>query len=361
MGEDRTAAAALAIERYVAGLRGELALLGPSASGELIHEIRDVLLDAAKEDPERAFAEMQRLGEPSHLAAALLAERGVAPAGGIPSAEWWRMGIAAVIDIVVGLAAPVLIVVSLWGVTATALADGGIEGIVLAVALVGALALTIALTWRYWAPWRRGGGVTPGMAVTRIAVIRLGDARTVASAADLRRAGLETPAIKATSPGMIASVLLAVLFLAWAVAAVSSGAPETSSAGVVGRYAGSTSSQKDSVSYYVMLCYEAASSDPGDVTWPPISTGDFSTPPEGSFTATLNARFGGTGDVETSGYRIEDMSSPTPGVWTVKVAETPANAPARVVRLTYALRIEWNSFQGVTPRTEWVLSDYVVQ
>jgi uncharacterized membrane protein len=259
MDEDRTAAAALAIERYVAGLRTELALLGGTESDEMLGDVRTMLLDAAREDRERAFAEMERLGEPTALAADLLAERGIGAAGGISSASWWRLGIAATVDIVVGLAAPVLIVASLWGVTATALTDGGREGIVLAVALVGALALTIALTWRYWAPWRRGG-VTPGMAITRIAVIRLGDARTVASAADLRRAGLATPAIKATSPGMVASVLLAVLFLAWAVAALSSRTPDPSGADILARFAGSQSSYEIQIASAAKQLYGAAES-----------------------------------------------------------------------------------------------------
>ena len=52
----------------------------------------------------RAFAEMDRLGKPSQLAAALLQERGLAPGEGIQAASWWRMGVAAFMDVFVGLA-----------------------------------------------------------------------------------------------------------------------------------------------------------------------------------------------------------------------------------------------------------------
>jgi len=361
MSEDRTAAAALAIERYIAGLREELALLGTAESGELAREIRDMLTDAAREDAELAFAEMERLGEPAELAATLLAERGVSASAGIPTAAWWRLGTAAVLDIIVGVAAPLLIAVGSWSLVPLALDSLWPQGIVVLIAIVGALGLTLSLSWQYWLPWREGGrATTPGMALAGIAVLRIGDTRTVASISDLRRAGLALPTVKATSPGVIASVLLAVLFVIWAFSAASGGALDPSGSGVVARYAGSADNQKDMIRQFVEQLYEAASGVGAD--WPAVSERDFTTPPHLSPTATLSARFSGTDVNGGVGYSIVSMVTEAPGVWTVKVAEAPAHGSARTVFLTYVLRIEWARFAtGERPRTDWVLTDYVVK
>jgi hypothetical protein len=363
MSEDRTAAAALAIEEYVGGLRTELALLGSAESADLVHEVRDMLLDAARDDPERAFAEMERMGAPADLAGTLLAERGITPSAGIPAASWWRLGVAAVIDIAVGLAAPVLIVVFFWSVVATVLATPSTGALIIVLGLACALALTLGLSWSYWAPWRDGGTTsTTGMALARISVIKLGGARTVARVGDLKKAGLAVPSVKATSPGVIASAVLAVLFLSWTLALLSGGALDPSGDAVVSRYAGDSANQREAVSYYVDRLYQAAESEQAGADWPPISVADFTTPTDQPLTKTLAARFAGNASStgETTGYAIDSMSNPGPGVWTVHVGEAPTKGVARRVTLTYVLRVLWTTGKGARPHTDWVLSDYVI-
>jgi hypothetical protein len=362
MSDDRTAAVALAIQRYIAGLEEELAILSPHDVKDLSNDIRDMLTDAARENPENAFAEMKRLGEPSRLAGVLLEERGLTPEAGIPAAAWWRLGVAAVIDIVVGLAAPILILVTFWNMTANAVAAKSPAVGILVIGVVGALAISALLTWKYWAPWRDGGRTsTPGMALARIAVIRLGGSRTVAGLDDLKRVGLPAPTVTATSPGVIASVLIALLFLGWAISAVSGGALDPSGSGVITRYAGTDDVQRGSIRYTVDWLYGAALDPNSGVDWPPIATGEFAVPPTESLTAMLEARYSGTTDTPGWGYSIENMSSPEPGVWNVNVAETPEKSASRHVTLTFAMRVQWTAHQDEQPRTDWVLTDYVVK
>ncbi|HEY5506099.1 MAG TPA: hypothetical protein VIK83_01270 [Coriobacteriia bacterium] len=362
MSEDRTAAAALAIQRYVAGLREELGILSPHDVKELSNDIRDMLTDAAREDPENAVAEMARLGEPSQLAGVLLGERGLTPEAGLPAASWWRLGFAAVIDVVVGLAAPILIVVTFWNVTANAVAAKSPAVGILVIGVAGALVISAWLTWNYWAPWRSGGRAsTPGMAIAQIAVIKIGDSRTVASLDQLKRVGLPAPTVTATSPGVIASVLLALLFMGWAISAVSGGALDPSGSSVVTRYAGTSDVQRESIRYTVDWLYGAALDPNSGGDWPPIATGDFTVPPAESLTTMLAARYVGTTDTPGWGYAIENMSSSEPGVWNVNVAETPEKSASRHVTLTFALRVQWTAHQDEQPRTDWVLTDYVVK
>jgi hypothetical protein len=362
MSEDKTAEAALAIQRYIAGLEEELAILSPHDVKELSNDIRDMLTDAAREDPENAFAEMKRLGEPSQLAGVLLEERGLTPEAGITAAAWWRLGVAATIDIVVGLAAPILIVVTFWNVTANALAAKSPAVGILVVGVAGALAISALLTWKYWAPWRDGGRTsTPGMALAQIAVIRLGDSRTVAGLDDLKRVGLPAPTVTATSPGVIASLLLALLFMSWAISAVYGGALDPSGSGVVTRYAGASSAQRAAVRYAVGSLYDAALDPSSGGDGPPIATEEFTVPPRESLITTLVSRYAGTTNTPGWGYAIGDMSSPEPGVWNVNVAETPEKSASRHVTLTFALRVQWTAHQEEQPQTDWVLTDYVVK
>jgi hypothetical protein len=359
MAEDRTAAAALAIERYIAGLRTELALLGSWASSELLHEVRDMLLDAAREDPERAFAEMERLGEPSALAADLLTERGIAPAGGIPSASWWRLGIAATIDIVLGLAAPVAVVAAFYGAASTVLFGPYASTmpirsrIGVPVLLAALFALAVWLAWRWWAPWRNGGrSSSPGMTLARIAVARLGGSRAVVLRSDLVAAGLETLKLTRASVGTaIASVVLAVLMLL-AVSTVSIGSASPPDASIVERLAGSASAQQEQVTSAVRELYAAAAAQsPQAAQWPAMAEGRSAT----DLQKALSARFAGAPSA-ANGYEVISVKNASLGIWHVALYETSPHGDRRRVTLTYSLRVDW--LPDGNPQSTFVLTGY---
>jgi uncharacterized membrane protein len=104
------------IEGYIARLKAELDFLGAAEAHELVSEVRSLLVDAAGDDAERAAAEIAKFGEPAELAAGILAERGLSADGGMTPADWWRMGIAAPIDIAIGLSVPLAALVPTYGV-----------------------------------------------------------------------------------------------------------------------------------------------------------------------------------------------------------------------------------------------------
>jgi hypothetical protein len=360
MSDDRTAAAAIAIESYIAGLRSELALLGSAASTDLVYEVRDMLLDAARDDPERAFAEMQRLGAPSALAATLLQERGIGAAGGIPSAAWWRFGIAATVDILIGFAAPaavlVFLVVPVWQKIMESLPGvelprrAGEIGIVLAL-----LALSVVLSWRAWEPWRVGGrSSTAGMALAGVAVVRLGGSRTVVRRSDLEAAGLDAPA-----PGglvmsaTIASVILAALLLWGAASSVSAGSLDPSGADIVARF---TTPQQASYEIQITSAtkqlYGAA--EMGGQSWPVISNDGLDA---AALKDSLVKRFAQTDTAVTNDVTIGTPTGIGTGAWTVQVAETPKGGAARTVLLTWGFRLEWTGGDS-GPSADWILIDY---
>jgi hypothetical protein len=358
MSEDRTAQAALAIERYIGGLRSELSLLGAAEATDLLDDVRSMLLDAAREDPERAFTEMSRLGEPSELAAALLTERGVAPDGGVPVASWWRLGTAAVIDIFVALALPVAVVVGLYQtIWRSAFAGPGAEptlgyriGILAASAAVVALAAWLG--WRTTAPWRNGGrSATPGMALAKIAVLKVGGTRSAVRNNDLVAAGIPVPS--RTGLSAWAAVVLALLALAWSVAMVSAGALDPSGAGAVAHLAGTTHAQEASVVSAANRLYEAAFNQAALIEWPPMEEDRVS---PGALRAELIKRFGAEPGSAGSTYEIGTASNTAPGIWTVSVSERPAHAAARQALLTYSLRLDWNT--GDQPTATWLLTGY---
>ena len=356
MSEDATAAAALAIERYVAGLRTELAILHPAESAELTREISAMLSDAARQDPQRAFAEMDRLGKPSQLAAVLISERGVAPGEGIQAASWLRMGIAAFIDIFVGLALPVAAVVAYYGAAWQAVFDTaqnpGTRIIVLALG-AGVLMISGMLAWRTWAPWRSGGrSATPGMALADVAVLRLGTTRTVVRTAHLRSAGLEAPTRTKASAGM--TVALAAIVLLWAVWMVSGGALDPAGDTAVFRFAGRVSSQESQVEGSAIALYTAAMAPAEQRAWPAIGENLDAAAIEASFAMRFvpdSAAGAGSG-----GYSLGQVTNVKAGVWTVGMTESQADGTDRPVLLTYTLRVDWQA--DGQPQVTWLLTGY---
>ena len=355
MNEDRTAEAALAIERYVRGLRSELSLLGAAEADDMLGDVRAMLVDAAHADPERAFAEMDRLGEPSELAATLLAERGIAPTGGIPTASWWRLGTAAVIDIFVGIALPVAVAVALYDSLWSAFAanDGVAPRLLTLVLVAGVLALASVLSWRYWSPWRTPGrAATPGMRLAGIAFVRIGGSRAVVGTTELKAAGIRPPTRTLFSAGV--AVGFAVLALAAAVWMVSAGALDPAGAGLVTRFAGSPEIQRDGVSTAVLQLYQAAVRTSSEMrTWPTVAEPG---PDAAKLEAALTARYGSKSRVSGQPFQIDGMSNPQLGVWTVAVTELPEMASPRHITLTYTLRVDWAPEGGRT--VSWVLSQY---
>jgi hypothetical protein len=357
MGEERTAEAALAIERYVAGLRAELTLVGSVESRELAADVSAMLLDAARTDPERAFAEMERLGEPSELAAALLAERGIAPEGGVPSASWLRMGLAATIDILFALGLLILAATAslMYSAAWSSFFGPGVGGVLTLVILVMLLlGLCGWFAWRMWAPWRTGGrSATPGMALADVAVVRLGGSRTAVRRSDLAAAGLEVPALTRLSAA--AALALAVLVLAWAVTAslwlVSNGALDPSGSGLIARFAGPESSYGIQVESSAKQLYGAA--EMGGQSWPLIS--DETLDPV-ALKQTLVDRFATSDVAEMGAFTVGRATEGETGIWTVPVSETPRGGVARNVVLTYGFRLQWMT--GVGAHGDWILTDY---
>jgi hypothetical protein len=359
MSEELTAAAALAIERYIAGLRAELALLGSVASTDLVHEVRDMLLDAAREDPKRAFAEMDRLGEPAELAATLLSERGIASERGIPSASWWLLGTAAAIDILVGMALPVAALVNVYGQTWQALI--GAQPFVSAGDRLTAIAIGFLLLgfaswfgWRTWAPWRDGGErPTVGMALTGIAVVRIGGDRAVARTSDLAAAGLHPVGRSKISSAVW--LVLSLFVLWWSLWMVSAGALDPSGGDAVYRLAGPASSQENSVTRATSQLYEAAMmTDASLRTWPAIDAERVDVPAlEQQLVQRFSAGTGGSG----TGYEIGTAANVAPGIWTVSVSESGAGqAGPRTRTLTWALRVKWSP--DSPPQDTYALIDY---
>jgi hypothetical protein len=160
--------ASSAIETYAARLRAELVTAGAGDADDLVSEIRSMLTEAAGDDATSAAREIERLGEPAELARTILAERGPAGSSGMPAAVWWRLGAGAAIDLVVGVAVPVVAAVPLvlFGLAAQPRVLGVIVVVLLGLA-------TLAWPFFIWRPWRRGGrSLSPGMALTGLAVVR---------------------------------------------------------------------------------------------------------------------------------------------------------------------------------------------
>jgi hypothetical protein len=199
------------IEAYIERLQSELTFLGTAESGDLVAEIRSLLVDASGDDPVRAAAEITKIGDPAALAASILTEKGLSPAQGMSTAEWWRMGVAVPLDIVVGLAVPAYVAVAAYIFAEFARQSPW-------ALLFGASTFAASLLWSWyvWRPWRTGGARrTAGMVVTGLAVVRAPGFRRVVRSRDLAALGMRSPALGAVFG--IASLGVAALMLVWIV------------------------------------------------------------------------------------------------------------------------------------------------
>lgn len=194
------------IEGYVARLKAELDFVGAAEADDLVAEIRSLLVEAAGDDVERAAAEIGKCGEPAELASGILAEKGLSPADGMSTAEWWRMGIAVPLDIVIGVAVPLAVALPAYMIAANA------EPRFFAVALALALAAASLLwCWNVWRPWRTGGPrLTAGMVLTGLAVVRAPGFRRVVRSRDLEALGMR-PRTRGALFGMVTLAIAIVM------------------------------------------------------------------------------------------------------------------------------------------------------
>ncbi len=194
------------LEGYLAHLRSELVAAGAPDADDLVAEIRSLIADAAGDDPGGVADEVERLGSAAELARGILAERGLDASEGVTTGVWWRLGIAAPLDIAIGVSLPLAAALPIYAVVAAA--EPRMVGIVMAVVL--ALAV---LAWPFflWRPWRRGGRtLTPGMALTGLAVVRAPGFWRLTLLSDLEAMGLAPRRRIALSTAvmLVAAVLL---------------------------------------------------------------------------------------------------------------------------------------------------------
>lgn len=236
-----TRSASEIIENYLSRLRSELSGAGATDTDDLVAEIRSLLIEAAEDDPEMAAAETQRLGEPAELARGILAERGLDPAAGMSTGVWWRLGLAAPIDLAIGLALPAAAAIPLY-----VLARYG-EPRAASIAIVMALALA-AFAWPFfiWRPWRRGGRtLSPGMTLTGLAVVRAPGFWRLARIDELSAMGLSPRRRIATA--VVAALLAAAMLAAAVLVGVDIGGSWLASAVVSAGFSGETSGSTESL------------------------------------------------------------------------------------------------------------------
>ncbi len=350
MTDDR---AALLITAYANGLRRELELLGASETTDLVSEVVSMLRDASEGDPEVAAAEIESLGPPEEMASTILEQRGLKTGPGTAAASWWRLGIAAPIDIVVGFALPLasaLFALSFTIVGAPTSESDYIARLVLGAVSIAAVGLTGAMAWNYWKPWRTGGTkLTVGMRLAGISVVRVGGTRTVALTSDLEAAGLAHD--RGGKVGSVLTLVLAVALLAGAgtfiIRGADTGLPN------VEVLAGDVTSQQEQVrgtldTFYSGLIDQSQT----DSSWPSnyIST-------NGMGATSMDAVLRLMRTPQLKSFTIGSMTSTEPGVWRVTVDEQRVTG-VRPVLVTMGLRMDWGpDYQGTT----WIVVDYKVQ
>lgn len=199
---ERTGAA---IAAYLADLRSAMGTLGGERADEIVADIASLLREAADEGPDAVDRMLEELGPPQRLADGYLSEHGFGPESGMGPAEWWRLGAAAVADLLVGLSVPIAVSFPFW----VTIRQAGYAGGVWAWAFGALFAGALVWPWYAWRPWWvNGQRQSAGMALTRISVVRIAGARRVVRDRDLDRLGRVTGGRGAASG--LASLLIAV-------------------------------------------------------------------------------------------------------------------------------------------------------
>ncbi len=340
--------AALLITAYANGLRRELELLGATETTDLVSEVVSMLRDASHGDPEVAAAEIESLGSPEELARTILEQRGLP--SGTPAASWWRLGVAAPVDILVGLAAPVAaacFALASTVVGAPMTENDAVWRLVASVFSMAAVAFTGAAAWWYWKPWREGGTrLTVGMTLAGISVVRVGGTRSVVLTSDLAKAKL-AHGVRSRAAA-VAWVLIAVWMLVWGASFLLQTADTGNPS--VERLAGDSAVQQDVVRSSIDGFYAGLIDPAGaDPSWPYAWID-----PSGLGVEPLDSVLKRARTPQLKSYRIVSMSSPEPGLWDV-VIEEQREAVHRV-SMTMGLRVDWGI--GYMNST-WIIRDYV--
>jgi hypothetical protein len=199
--------AELVLEGYLSNLRSELVAAGAPDADDLVAEVRSLVTEAAGDDTGGVVIEIERLGDAAELARGILAERGLDASEGVRAGVWWRLGIAAPLDLAVGVSLPLAAALPIYAVAAAG------EPRMVSIAMAVVLTLAV-LAWPFflWRPWRRGGRtLTPGMALTGLAVVRAPGFWRLTLLRDLEAMGLAPRRRIALSTAMtlVAAVLLA--------------------------------------------------------------------------------------------------------------------------------------------------------
>lgn len=195
------------LEGYLSHMRSELVAAGAPDADDLVAEIRSLVSDAAGDEPGGVAVELERLGSAAELARGILAERGLDASEGVPAGVWWRLGISAPLDIAVGVSLPLAAALPIYVVAAAG------EPRMASIAMATVLTLAV-LAWPFflWRPWRRGGRtLTPGMALTGLAVVRAPGFWRLTLLSDLEAMGLapRRRIALSTAVTLVAAVLLA--------------------------------------------------------------------------------------------------------------------------------------------------------
>ncbi len=341
--------AALLITAYADGLRRELTLLGASEVTDSVSEIVAMLRDASEGDPEVAAAEIDRLGPPEELARTILEQHGLRTGQGTPGPSWWRLGVAAPIDILVALALPVAAACFTLAFTVVGAPDtegAAVFRLVAAACSMAAVALTGAMSWGYLKPWREGGTrLTVGMTLAGISVVRLGGTRTIALTSDLKSAGLAHGARRRA--GSIVTLALAIGIVLWAggfvVSSADTGRPDV--ARLVGPAESQQAQVRDTLSSFYASLIGTGTSDPGAPA-KYVNSAGLGVEPLASALETMRTP-------RLRSYAIGSMTSPEPGVWVVTVDEQ--RDKPRTMLVTMGLSMDWGvGYIGTT----WTVIGY---
>jgi hypothetical protein len=334
------------IEDYLGRLRAEFTSVGAAETGDLLAEIRSLLIEAAGDDPERAAVQIAKFGEPAELAAGILAERGLTSEGGMATAEWWRMGIAVPIDIAIGVSVPLAASFPVWSLLQM-LRSGGETVWPVLVGLVAFFLGSLWWPWYVWRPWRAGGPrATAGMTLTDLAVVRAPGFHKVVRSSELGALGLTTSRRSRISG--VATLVFAVLLLAFsAFGAQVVLAPQ---AIAVDRLVGTEAEQRQQVADLAARMYDTLVARGGDVSGEAYVTDD-ALPAYRSLVRRAQSE-------RLASYQADGPTRVSPGAWKVDVTEKTSRGTHRVT-ITFTLRVilQPNDTDNLIFMADWVVYD----
>ena len=336
------------IEEYLSRLQTALEAATATDADDVVAEIRSLLVEAAGDDPEAAVAEIERLGTPEDLARGILVERGLDDSAGMSTGVWWRLGIAAPIDIAIGLAVPLGAALPLLIVAGT----GEPRGVSITVAALLGLA-TLAWPFFIWRPWRRGGrSLSPGMTLTGVAVVRAPGFWRVVRIGEMGALGLapRRHVGRAVAIALVAAVLLAGSLLVGLDAAGTWVVSSAMTAGVIGGGpVGSALSAREARTMVTRL-YGALGGAAGEESAAASAA-------SAEAATQLKALASHVATLRISSASVNSVTRIAPGVYRLQVDESserePHSDPAGVSTITVARR-SWMNADG-SVRTDWVI------